>query len=471
MDVRVRFAPSPTGFLHIGGVRTALFNWLFARHEGGKFILRIEDTDKQRSEARFEEDILKNLEWLGITWDEPPTRQSERLDLYEQNLKRLFDEHKAYYCFCTPEELEDEYQAQMSQGLVPKYSGKCRSLSPEALALKQLKGPGVIRFKMRDHTVSFSDMIRGKVEFNTALFGDIIIAKGLREPLYNFASVIDDADMKISHVIRGEEHLSNTPKQIMIQEALGLPTPKYAHLPLILGADKKKLSKRFLTNSLNDYRAQGYLPTAIINFLVLLGWHPSDDKEVLTVPEMVSAFSIKRVQKAGAIYNPEKLDWFNAMHIRTLSDKELAVYLTPFIPPQWTSDEARLLRTIAVTKERMKSLADFQKEAGFVFTVSEYPASMLAWKEVPAAQTVERLMHVHALIAKDDGATFPSEHTATELMEYANKEGRGDVLWPLRVALSGREASPGPNELLRILGKEESEKRLEAAVTKLKKTL
>ncbi len=471
MDVRVRFAPSPTGFLHIGGVRTALFNWLFARHEGGKFILRIEDTDKQRSERRFEDDILKNLEWLGITWDEPPARQSERLEIYEKNLKNLLDSHKAYYCFCTPEELEDEYQAQMSQGLVPKYSGKCRSLSEEERAVKQLKNPGVIRFRMRDHVVSFSDMIRGKVEFNTALFGDIIIAKSLREPLYNFASVIDDADMKISHVIRGEEHLSNTPKQIMLQEALDLPTPKYAHLPLILGADKKKLSKRVLTNSLNDYRAQGFLPSAIINFLMLLGWHPSDDKEVFTVPEMIAAFSIKRVQKAGAIYNPEKLDWFNAMHIRQLSDVELAQYLKPFIPEEWASDKNRLLRAIAVTKERMKSLTDFQKEAGFVFAVAEYPATMLVWKSATVPQTITRLEYVHALLTKDDGVVFPSEHTATALMEYANKEGRGDVLWPLRVALSGREASPGPAELLRILGKDESVRRIADAVQKLKHTL
>ncbi len=471
MEVRVRFAPSPTGFLHIGGVRTALFNWLFARHEGGKFILRIEDTDKQRSERRFEEDILKNLEWLGIDWDEEPARQSERLDLYEKNLKRLFDEHKAYYCFCTPEELEDEYEAQMSQGLVPKYSGKCRSLTPEQVAMKQLKTPGVIRFKMRDHVVSFPDMIRGKVEFNTALFGDIIIAKSMREPLYNFASVIDDADMKISHVIRGEEHLSNTPKQMMLQEALGLPTPKYAHLPLILGADKKKLSKRVLTNSLNDYRAQGYLPSAIINFLMLLGWHPSDDKEVFTVPEMVQAFSIKRVQKAGAIYNPEKLDWFNSMHIRALSDKELAEYLKPFMPEAWYSDTNRLLRAIAVTKERMKSLADFQKEAEFIFSIADYPASMLAWKNAAPAKTLEHLEHVSEILSADNGTTFPSEHTTTALMEYAAKEGRGDVLWPLRVALSGRENSPGPTELLRILGGPESIKRVGEAIQKLKHAL
>lgn len=471
MDVRVRFAPSPTGFLHIGGVRTALFNWLFARHEGGKFILRIEDTDKQRSERRFEEDILKNLEWLGITWDEEPARQSERLDIYEKHLKNLLENHKAYYCFCTPEELEDEYQAQMSQGLVPKYSGKCRSLTTEHIAVKRLKAPGVIRFRMRDHVVSFSDMIRGKVEFNTALFGDIIIAKSLREPLYNFASVIDDADMKISHVIRGEEHLSNTPKQIMLQEALNLPTPKYAHLPLILGADKKKLSKRVLTNSLNDYRAQGYLPGAIINFLMLLGWHPSDDKEVFTVPEMVAAFSIKRVQKAGAIYNPEKLDWFNAMHIRALSDKELAGYLQPFIPEAWNANMGRLLRAIATTKERMKNLADFRKEAEFIFSIAEYPASMLAWKNASATKTAALLEHVLGVLNKDAGDAFPSEHATTELMEYAAQEGRGDVLWPLRVSLSGRENSPGPAELLRILGKSESVKRVSEAIQKIKHTL
>ncbi len=471
MEVRVRFAPSPTGFLHIGGVRTALFNWLFARHEGGKFIVRIEDTDKQRSEKRFEEDVLKNLEWLGLASDEPIVRQSERLDIYERTLKKLFEEKRVYFCFCSTEELEAEYEAQLSQGLVPKYSGKCRALSPAAAAEKLRANPGVVRFKMAEKTVAFTDMIRGKVEFNTGLFGDIIIAKSMREPLYNFASVVDDADMGITHVIRGEEHLSNTPKQMMLQEALGLPTPRYAHLPLILGPDKKKLSKRFLTNSINDYRSQGYLPSALLNFLVLLGWHPTDNREVLTVPEMVEAFSIKRVQKAGAIYNPEKLDWMNSMHIRAMDEKALAEHLASFVPEHWAGDRERLTRAIALVKDRMKNLADFRKEVGFIFELADYKPSMLVWKQATSEKTAERLEHARALLAGDKGSAFPSEGTEAALMQYANEEGRGDVLWPLRVALSGQEASPGPVELLRVLGKRESDTRIGEAIGKLRTEL
>lgn len=467
MDVRVRFAPSPTGFLHLGGVRTALFNWLFARHEGGMFLLRIEDTDRERSEKRFEDDILQNLEWLGIVPDEPIIRQTDRLKVYEKNLETLLHEHKAYYCFCTPEELEEEYRAQLSQGLIPKYSGKCKALTTEEVAEKLKSTSAVIRIKMPEQLISFVDMIRGKVEFDTKLFGDIIIAKGLKEPLYNFAVVVDDAEQRITHVIRGEEHLSNTPKQIVLQEALGLPQVTYAHLPLILGADKKKLSKRFLTNSLNDYKNQGYLPSALLNFLVLLGWHPKEDREVLTVLEMINEFSIKRVQKAGAVFNPEKLDWLNFMHIRVLDNEELSKNLTPFVPADWMKDTGKFARAVEISKDRLKNLTDFQKDSAFIFALPHYDAALLPWKNAARGSVIENLQYVRDLVGNESDAKFPEESFKTELLQFAEKQGRGDVLWPLRIALSGMESSPGPMELLYVLGRAESRERIDAALRKL----
>ncbi|MFA6365415.1 MAG: glutamate--tRNA ligase [Candidatus Paceibacterota bacterium] len=467
MNVRVRFAPSPTGFLHFGGVRTALFNWLFARHEGGKFLLRIEDTDKERSEKRFEDDIIKGLEWLGITWDEPIVRQSDRISVYETQLKKLINERRAYYCFCTPEEIEEEYQAQLVQGLIPKYGGRCRTIPHEEAEKRAHTSPHVIRFRMTEKIVSFTDMIRGKVEFNTKLFGDVIIAKGLREPLYNFAVVIDDAEMKISHVIRGEEHLSNTPKQIIFSEALGLPVPTFAHLPLILGHDKKKLSKRFLTTSLDDYQTQGYLPSAIINFLALLGWHPSEDREVLTLGELVSEFTIKRVQKAGAIYNPEKLEWLNAMHIRAMDTSTLMEHLVPFTPAPWRENAKLFEQAVILTKERLKNLSEFQATAHFFFELPDYPQSLLVWKGSTREAARENLNAIQELLQNADTKKESKSEIEMHIMKLAEKRGRGEILWPLRVSLSGKEASPGPLELLNALGCDEAMLRIAHAIQKL----
>ncbi len=463
----MRFAPSPTGFLHLGGVRTALFNWLFARNEGGKFLLRIEDTDKERSEKRFEDDILQNLEWLGIVPDEPIIRQTDRLDAYEKFLKQLLEENKAYYCFCSSKELEEEYQAQLSQGIIPKYSGKCKNISKENLEIKLKSSSAVIRLKMPERIISFSDMIRGKVEFDTKLFGDIIIAKGLREPLYNLAVVVDDEEQRITHVIRGEEHLSNTPKQIVIQEALGFPLVTYAHLPLILGADKKKLSKRFLTNSLSDYKNKGYLPSAVLNFLVLLGWHPKEDREVLSIFEMVNEFAIKRVQKAGAVFNPEKLDWLNFMHIRAMDSEELSKNLIPFVPTDWLSDSAKFNRSVIISKDRLKNLCDFQNDSKFIFTLPEYKVETIPWKDTTQQDAIKNLKNILDLIKNEIDENFPSTELKDAILKFADEEGRGNVLWPLRTALSGMESSPGPTDLLYVLGRAESIERINIALRKL----
>ncbi len=468
MPVKVRFAPSPTGFLHIGGVRTALFNWLFARHGGGKFVLRIEDTNTERSEKRFEDDILQSLEWLGLISDEPIVRQSERKGRYAEQLKKLIAERKAYHCFCTQEKLEEDREAQMSQGLVPKYLGGCGNIPPTEAEERAKSETSVIRFRMPEKTVTFTDLVRGKVSFDLALAGDVIIAKGLAEPLYNFAVVVDDHDMGITHVIRGEEHLSNTPAQIAFAEALGIPPPQYAHLPLILGTDRKKLSKRDLVvKPAGDYRAEGYLPEALINFLVLLGWHPSEDREVLTVPEMISEFTIARVQKGGAVWNQEKLDWLNAQHIRRLTPGALAAHLAPFTPPHWSGNRELFLRAVSLEQERLSTLKEFAATADFFFELPNYPGGLLPWKGAEPSATRENLEAARAAIGKIREKDFVKARLEQELLRLAEERGRGEFLWPLRVALSGHEASPGPVEIALVLGQAETLNRIQIAVEKL----
>ncbi len=463
--VRVRFAPSPTGPFSLGNARTALYNWLFARHEGGEFFLRVEDTDKERSKKEYEDDILEGLKWLGLTWDNAEVmRQSERGKIYEEALTKLLNEGRAYYCFCTPDELEAERQAQMSQGIPPKYGGKCRHFTKEEASAQLGKKSAVIRFAMPPRELEFEDMIRGKVRVDTSLIGDIVIARNLRDPLYNFSVVVDDAAMAITHVIRGEDHLSNTPKQIMIAEALGFTSPQFAHLPLILGPDKKKLSKRNLEGSLNDYRKQGYLPEAVLNFLVLLGWHPVKDREILSRDEMVAEFNLKRVQKGGAVMNEEKLSWLNLQHLRALPVETVMEHLSPFIPAEWRKRPAFLRRVVEVERNRMKTLQEFVELADPFFELPEYPATLLIWKETPKEIVIKNLEDAEGIIAAAPEKKLVAAELESQLFEMANRTGRGEFLWPLRVALSGREASPGPLELIEVLGKEEALRRIHHAL-------
>jgi len=455
-EIRVRIAPSPTGYLHIGTARTALFNWLFAKNQGGSFILRIEDTDLERSDPVYEKDIIENLEWLGLNWDEGPFKQTDRLDIYEKYIKKLLEEGRAYYCFCTKEELEAEKQAMLSQGLAPKYSGRCcGNKKPDP------NRPSIIRFRMPETEVIFNDLIRGKVKFNTGLIGDIIIAKDLRTPLYNLAVVVDDFEMKISHVVRGEDHISNTPKQIMLQKALGFGEPVYAHLPLILSADRKKLSKRFLKTSVTDYRNEGYLAEAMINFLALLGWHPEEDnREVFDLKELTKDFNLKRIQKGGAVFNLEKLDWLNSRYIMRLEPEELIERSENFIPREWFKDKEFLAKVIKIEKERVKKLTDFAKLVGFFFKLPDYPANLLIWDKTPEKRILENLRSILPLL--DDFSNINNK-----IMALAESRGRGEVFWPLRVALSGQTASPGPFEILGVLGHDESLKRIKIAIQKL----
>lgn len=478
--VRVRIAPSPTGPLHLGTVRTALFNWLFARHYGGIFILRIENTDAGRSAKRFEENIFEGLEWLGIDWDEGPIagsqlsegfvgdygpyRQSERLDIYEKYIKKLLDEQKAYYCYCTRQELEAERESLLTQGLPPKYMGRCRSQMEPPLGKKA----ELIRFKVVERLVEFNDLIRGKIAFDTSLIGDIAIAKNGRTPLYNFAVVVDDATMKISHVIRGEDHIPNTPKQILLQEALGFEEPVYAHLPLILSPDRRKLSKRFAEMSILNYRDQGYLPEAMVNFLAFLGWHPQTEKDVMSVEDLIQEFDLGKVQKSGAIFNEEKLNWLNGEYLKKYDNENLTQLLLPRLAERGlTKKPAELKKIITLMKGRMKTLNDFFALADFFFEFPEYNAGLLIWKNNPREVIRENVEEVLKVIATLNEVDFSATNIEAALKPLSNSRGSGEVFWPLRVALSGKKASPGPFEIAEILGKEETLHRLEIALKKL----
>ncbi|MDE1970333.1 MAG: glutamate--tRNA ligase [Patescibacteria group bacterium] len=472
---RVRIAPSPTGPLHIGTARTGLFNFLFAKKLAGTFVLRIEDTDLERSEIRFENDIIEYLRWLGITWDEGPVRQTERLDHYEHYLRKLLHEDKAYYCFCSPEKLEIARQEMVGRGVAPKYAGTCSTLTSADVALRHKEGArSVIRFRMPSTILQFHDMIRGDVSFDTSLFGDIVISKDLRTPLYNFAVVVDDYEMQISHVIRGEDHVSNTPKQIVLQRALGFSTPLYAHLPLILDTNRAKLSKRFNAVSISDYKKTGYLPEALFNFIALLGWHPSEvgttvnisrHTEIFSRNELIHAFDIERVQKAGAIFDIEKLDWLNAHYIKVCDEERLLALLSDFAPQAWRADPAKFRAVVALMRERMKRLDEFTEYARFFFEPIAYEPGILIWKKSDHDATKEHLRLLVSLLESLETTSFATPALLeARVMPFAEARGRGDVLWPMRVALSGVEKSPGPFEIATILGKEETIQRITHAI-------
>lgn len=486
---RVRLAPSPTGWFHVGNARTGLFNYMFARKTGGKFILRIEDTDKKRSQKKYEENILAGLRWLGIDWDEGPEKnspfgpyyQSQRTEIYKRYLEQLLNEGKAYYCFCSPRELEAQRADMISRGLPPKYSGKCRDL-PESIVKQNLadKKPSVIRVKMPDKVVKFSDIIRGEVEFNLGLIGDTVIAKSLNEPLYNFAVVIDDYLMKITHVIRGEDHISNTPKQITIQGLLGLPTPNYAHLPMILGPDRSKLSSRHGAMSLTEYQKMGYLPEAMCNFLAFLGWHPAGDREIFSLEELIERFDLERVQKGGAVFNIKRLDWFNAQHLKLLNTDQLFEKIGDYIKnfssnPQIIENYPAdfIKKIIELESPRITKFSDFLEFSDFFFKEKiEYPKEYLKWKDMEEKEIKTSLNDCLTILEKIKEKEFDKANLQIKFYSFISEHDnylndRGRLLWPLRVALSGKKASPSPFEIAEILGKEESIKRVKQAIALL----
>ncbi len=498
-NIRVRMAPSPTGSLHIGTARTTLFVWLFARSHGGTFILRIEDTDKERSKKEYEKNILDGLCWLGLDWDEGPDiggefgpyRQSERTTHYKKALQKLLKNDKAYYCFCSKETLEAQKQDVEARGEIWKYPGTCRSLSKDEVSanLKQKK-PSVIRIRMPNKKVSFKDLIKGESTFDLSLFGDIVIAKGLDEPLYNFAVVVDDHEMKISHVIRGEDHYSNTPKQMVIYEALGWKPPLFAHLPLILGQDKSKLSKRHgATTSIDDYREQGYLPEAMINFIVLLGWHPSGDREIFSLNDLQQEFTLERIQKTGATFNPQKLDWLNNHYLREKPIQEVVEFLLPFLEKEkilFRKPESRLTRAeesfinkdgeqfdrsylqkaVAAAMEKSKSLSEIIEMSKMFFEEPEYETNLLIWKEMSAKEVLDIMKKAEKALNLIAAGVFKQENIDVALSSLYTND-KGIVLWPMRAALSGGRVSPSPMVIAEILGKSKTMARIKKGITKL----
>lgn len=495
---RVRIAPSPTGPLHIGTARTALFNYLFAKKYGGSFILRIEDTDLERSDPKWEKDILESLQWLGIKWDEGPEtgngekyrgefgpyRQSERLKSYEKYLEKLTEEDKIYPCFCTEEELEAMRQEQMSRGEAPRYLGRCRQLPAEEVKRYITEGKSsVLRFEITQKQVVFDDLVRGKIEFDSRLIGDIVVAKNKQTPLYNFAAVVDDFEMQISHVIRGEDHISNTPKQILIQEALGFPRPQYAHLPLILGPDRSKMSKRHGSVSIDEYWTMGYLPEALINFMAFLGWNPGTEKEIYSIEELTRDFSLEKIQKAGAVFNITRLDYLNGFYIRNTPLEKLAELCLPYFPPKENMDLEYIKKVVGVYKERLKKLSEITELADFFFDdVLKYDKELLRWKDMTDEELLQSLDLLANILTEINEKDFTKENLEKIIMPWAEKmdlpaeaQGakvgdRGRLLWPLRVALTGKRASAGPFEVADILGKENTIKRVKNATQLLSKS-
>jgi len=479
-EIRVRFAPSPTGPLHIGGARTALFNYLFATQKKGSFILRIEDTDKERSDQKWTDEIISELVWLGLEWNEGPDvggkfgpyKQSQRLDIYKKYLEILLQEKKAYYCFCSPDELEAKRQDQMSRGLAPKYDGTCRDLSDQIIQKNIKEGKkSVIRFKISQKKITFHDLIRGDVEFDTGLLGDIIIAKNMETPLFHFTVVVDDFLMQISHVIRGEDHISNTPRQMLIQEALGFYHPIYAHIPLFLNPDRAKMSKRQGDVALKDYHDKGYLPEALINFMVLLGWNPGTEKEIFTLQDLIKEFSLEKVQKSGAVFNIQRLDYLNGYYIREKSigtlTKLCLPYLQEFNLEQYSPKNIE--KIIEAYKARLKKLSDLPQMVDFFFKETlTYEKKLLTWKDMGDSQVKESLEYSSKILSETKKFDKKSlEELLVKEAETFNSKNRGYLLWPLRVALSGKEASASPFEIAEILGKEKTIQRIQQAILML----
>jgi glutamyl-tRNA synthetase len=462
--VRVRFAPSPTGALHIGGVRTALFNWLYARHFGGKFILRIEDTDKTRSTDESIKIILDGMKWLGLDWDEGPFRQTDRLDIYRSHVDRLLKEGRAYYCYCTPEELEIRRKAAMAAGRPPKYDRQCRSLSapisgrtPAVRFLSSDEGQTIVR-----------DLIRGAVTFENQQLDDLIVLRSDGLPTYNFAVVVDDVTMNISHVIRGDDHLNNTPRQIQLYEAFGYEPPQFAHLPMILGSDKTKLSKRHGATAVTEYIDMGYLPEALVNYLARLGWSHGD-QEIFPQRELIEKFSLENVGKAPSVFNPEKLLWLNHHYIQQADPGRISDLLIDLLKMAGVVTAGRepdrewLKKLVKILTDRSHTLVEM-KTAAIPFLVDEITMDEKARTKHLTPDVAPLLSE----LAKRLDAVESFTHTEIEKVfnSMVTEKGikLGKLAQPARVALTGTTVSPGIYDVIEVMGKQKSVKRINAAM-------
>ncbi len=485
-ELRVRMAPSPTGPLHIGTARTSLYNFLTARHANGTFVLRIEDTDVARSTVEFERDIIDGLHWLGITWDEGPQvaageeigplgpyRQSQRLERYAAEAQRLLEGGLAYRCYCTAAELDAVRREQERNHEPPRYNGRCRELAPaERAAFEAERRPGAIRFIVKPELVRWDDEVRGEVEFDNALLGDFVIVRADGSPLYNFTAVIDDAAMRMTDVIRGEDHISNTPKQIALYRALGYELPRFAHIPLILNPDRTKMSKRKSQTSMQSYREQGYLPEALVNFLAFLGWSPGTEEEIFSLEELSARFELAKVHKGGAIFDIDRLDHLNGVYIRSLTDAQLALRLRPYLPD--AASDGTVLRLAPLVKERLVRLGDIGELADFLFQTDDaiaswYDAELLLPKQRNADEVASAVSVVRADLSQLADGDWSADVLEPRCRATAERLSwkPGDLFKPLRVAITGRTVSPPLFGSMELLGRERSMARIDVALAKL----
>jgi len=503
--IRTRFAPSPTGQLHVGGLKTALYAYLFAKQNKGVFFLRLEDTDQTREIPGAVENLLKSLKWVGIEPDGGiildksgkiaekgkfgPYTQSKRLPIYQKYAQKLVAQGSAYYCFCSPERLETLRRDQEASHQPTRYDWHCRYLLPDEIKIRLDKGDKyVIRLKVPENRIiSFIDLVRGQVTFNSREIDDQVLLKADGFPTYHLAHVVDDYLMKTSHIIRGEEWLSSTPKHLLLFEFLNWPAPHYAHLPLILNADKSKLSKRQGDVAVEDYRCQGYLPEALINFVAFLGWNPGTEQEIFSLPELVKAFSFQQVHKAGAIFNSEKLDWMNSVYIKKLPLEKFTELATPYLfsahpyqggaePPKGAKGGVENLKKetikkiFALEQTRVSKLSEVGQGIEFLFQDQlNYDAKLLIWKKSDLAATKRNLSLVAEEFKNYQSGDWNKEILEKKLKEFIAKNNltNGEILWPLRVALTGLEKSPTPFEVAEILGKNRTLKRISEAIEKL----
>jgi glutamyl-tRNA synthetase len=473
MAPRVRFAPSPTGYLHVGGARTALFNWLYARRHHGTFVLRIEDTDVERSSADMVTGILDGLRWLGLDWDEGPDTggpyapysQSERLDRYRAAAATLVADGHAYYCYCTPDRLQAERERAEQRGEAWRYDRACLALRADRMAELEASGaPKAIRFKVPATRTQFADAVHGPIEFDGANIEDFVILRSDSHPTYHLSVVVDDMEMQISHVIRGDDHISNTPKHVLLFQAFGAPIPQFAHVPLILGADKKRLSKRHGATSVTEYQRQGYLPGAMVNFLALLGWSPGDDRELMSATELIESFSLEGISGGNAVFDTDKLDWMNGQYIARLPIGELVQAVEPLLadaglgpPPsvEW------LRRLVELLRPRAKRLTDFvDLAAPYLREPIEYEAEAVE-KHLGTPGLADHVAALMRSLRAVDPFDEPHVETAVRQTAADRSMKAGTLIHAVRVAVTGRTTSPGLFEVLVLLGRERTIARLE----------
>jgi len=484
-EIRLRFAPSPTGYLHIGGARTALFNWLYARHYKGSFILRIEDTDQVRSTEEAVNVILEGMKWLGLDWDEGPGKggeygpyfQMQRLNLYQKYAEQLLKNQKAYYCYCTREELAESRKKQAREGKNPKYDRHCLNLSEEEKKRYEAEGrKPAIRLKIPAKEIIFNDLLRGKVIFDGRLLSDFVIIKSDGIPTYNYAVVIDDALMKITHVMRGDDHISNTPKQILIYEALGFDIPKFAHIPMIMGPDHTRLSKRHGATSVMEYKKMGYIPEAVVNYIAHLGWSPGDEREIFSKEELIKEFTLDKISKHAAVFSMEKLNWFNNEYLKRMSIDSLTERLIPFLEEanyikkeDLSPDKLKWLKEIVrLMQGRFRNFSQFIDFADYFF-MEKVNIEPKAFKSVLNKEEVPKILQtLKSRLSSLKSWNEENIEKAVREVAFSLQIKGGQIIHPTRVALSGKKVGPGLFALMVVLGQKKTIERLGKAIEKIK---